>query len=222
MQIFSSWTGTSKFRIFLKILRLGKVRTVIIWKSFLYFFSSCCIYFTRRLSKAIHHFLFFWCWVLSQVQILDTVYKTKSERQYIFWVSDHRRTSIRFLLFNKAALFSFELSRCVFSVQSFAEHHTAFTSRYSSNGTFQVMQPSLMWLPVMIPDFDASLFPHLAVAPWSNTVSFGGSCAALCPSLATVLFHWAQPVDVLIAKGVSFDFEKPPPPWTPRGVFSSI
>lgn len=141
------------------------------------------------------------------MQILDTFCKTKSERQYMFWVSDHRRTSIRLLLFNKTALFSFELSRCVFSVQSFAEHYTAFTSRYSSNCTFQVMQPSLMWLPVMIPGFDGSLFPHLAVAPWSNTVSGGGNCAALCPSFATVLFHWAQPVDVLIAKGVSFDFE---------------
>lgn len=170
----------------------------------------------------IHHLLFFWCWGLSQVQIVDTFYKAESERQCMFWVSDHRRNSIRFLLFKKTALFGFEPSLCVFSVQSFAEQHTAFTSRYSSNCAFQVTQPSLMWLPVMIPGFDGSLLPHLAVALWSNTVSVGGSCAILCPSFATVLSHWVQPVDVLIAKGISFDFEKPPPQWMPRGIFSSI
>lgn len=172
----------------------------------------------------IHH-LFFWCWGLSQVHTLLyplILFIRQNQRDSICFEFLTIEGSIRFLLFNKTALFSFEPSMCIFSVQSFAEHHTAFTSRYSSNCTFQVLKPSLMWLPVMIPNFDGNLFPHLAVAPWSNTVSVGGSCATLCPSFATVLFHCVQPVDVLIAKGLSFDFKKPPPRWTPRGIFSSI
>lgn len=125
-------------------------------------------------------------------------------RQYKFWVPDPR--SIRFLLFSRIALFfSSELGICVFSVHSFTEHYIALTSRYSSNSAFQVQHHNMMWLSVMIFDYDRSVFPPISphhVSP--NLISAGGSSAIRFLSFAIVLFCWVQPVDVLIAEGIWF------------------
>lgn len=135
----------------------------------------------------IHHPPFFWCWAVSQVQVLNKFYKVKSESQYVFWVPDPRRMSVRFLLFNKIALlFSSKLSIFVFSVQSFAEHHVAFTSRYSGNCAFQVQHHSLMWLPVTTFDYDGSVFP--ATSLHRSSVKFSFSWRELCHPLPVICY----------------------------------
>ena len=130
---------------------------------------------------------FFWCRAVSQVQVLNEFYKAQSESQYMFWVPDLRRINVRFLLFNKIALlFSSELLICVFSVQCFAEHHIAFTSRYSSNCAFQVQHHGLMWLPVTISDYDGSMFP--APSPHCFSVKINFSWKELCHPLPIICY----------------------------------
>lgn len=126
----------------------------------IFFFSWCCIHFNRRLGIVN--------WFITSHSFDAEVFHKC--RFLIHFIRQNQRDSMcfEFLTMKGSALDSccstkqhyflaLSPSLCVFSVQYFAEHHTAFTSRYSSNCTFRVTHPGLMWFAVMIPDYDGSI-----------------------------------------------------------------